>query len=80
MVRTFSPYTHTENGTTSFELAEYFGEVQMDEKSELMLKRVRFHTVTQQRTDEFMPLYLQSAIDNYNFFQVSGKKTTSRIR
>lgn len=55
-VRTFSPYTRTENGTMSFESAEYFGEVQMDEKSEMMLKRVRFHTVTQQRADEFMPL------------------------
>lgn len=56
MVRTFSPYTHTENGTTYYESAEYFGEVQMDEKSEMMLKRVRFHTVTQQCADEFMPL------------------------
>lgn len=56
MVKTFSPYSHTENGSTSFESPEYFGEVQTDEKPDMMLKRVRFHTVTQQRADVIVPL------------------------
>lgn len=56
MVKTFSPHTRTQNGTTFFEWPEYFGEVQTDEKSEMMLKRVRFHTVTQQCADVFAPL------------------------
>lgn len=56
MVKIVSPYTRTENGTMSFEWPEYFCEVQTDEKSEMMLKRVRFHTVTQQRVDVFVPL------------------------
>lgn len=75
MVKTFSFYTRTENGTTSFESAEYFGEVQTDEKPEMMLKRVRFHTVTQQRADVFVPLCTCKVwLTTIIFFLVSNKK------
>lgn len=75
MVKTFSPHTRTQNGTSSFEWPEYFGGVQTDEKSEMMLKRVRFHTVTQQCADVFAPLCTCKVWMTAMFlFQVSSKK------
>lgn len=72
MVKTFSPHARTQNGTTSFEYPEYFGEVQTDEKSEMMLKRV---SDTAMRWCVCATLYLQSVNDSHvSFPGVKQKK------